>query len=175
MTRHLPEMPGSVCLAYRLTHRPKWNPMGPHKMKGRKKVTMSNQPENENQQIQTVTPQELREFLLAELEATKQAIAELSDEQMEIITGGALHHEEAYEQNIIQDFHNSLSFTPPPSPQHAPVFVRSAPPSPTNPIVDVNRRGANLPSTLRRTNSAGPVPEAHAYADRRWDFMRGRG
>jgi hypothetical protein len=149
----------------------------------RKKVTMSNQPENENQQSQTVTPQELREFLLAELEASKQAIAELSDEQMEIITGGALHNEEAYEQGIIHDFHNTVSFTPSPSPQHtptpspqhAPVFVRSAPPSPTNPIVDGNRRRANLPSTLRRTNSAGAVPEIHAYLDRSGDFMRGRG
>jgi hypothetical protein len=140
---------------------------------------MSNQPENENQQSQTVTPQELREFLLAELEASKQAIAELSDEQMEIIAGGARHPEEAQVQGIIHDEWNALNFhpspqqTPTPSPQHAPVFVRSAPPSPTNPIVDVNRMRANLPSTLHRTNSAGPVPEVHAYVDSITNFRRG--
>jgi hypothetical protein len=51
---------------------------------------MSNQPENEMQQSETITPQELREALLSELEASKQAIAELSDEQLEEIAGGAI-------------------------------------------------------------------------------------
>lgn len=49
---------------------------------------MSNQPENENQQ--TVTPEEVREYLLAELEASKQTIAELSDEQLEEVAGGGI-------------------------------------------------------------------------------------
>ena len=44
---------------------------------------MSNQPENE-----ALTPQELREALLAELEASQQVIAEFSDEQLEEIAGG---------------------------------------------------------------------------------------
>jgi len=51
---------------------------------------MSNQPEQENQQPETVTPQEIREAILADLEASKQAIAELSDKELEQITGGGL-------------------------------------------------------------------------------------
>ena len=46
---------------------------------------MSNQPENENQQ--TVTPEEVREALLAELDASKQEIEALNDEELESITG----------------------------------------------------------------------------------------
>ena len=44
---------------------------------------MSKQTENE-----TMTSQEFREFLLAELEASRQAIAELSNEQLEEVVGG---------------------------------------------------------------------------------------
>jgi hypothetical protein len=44
---------------------------------------MSKQTENE-----TMAPQEFREFLLAELEASRQAIAELSNEQLEEVVGG---------------------------------------------------------------------------------------
>jgi hypothetical protein len=47
---------------------------------------MSNQPENEQTVI--VTPEEVRQSLIAEIEATKQAIAELSDEELEEATGG---------------------------------------------------------------------------------------
>ena len=47
---------------------------------------MSNQFENENQQ--TIAPEEVRQSLLAELEEGKQAIAELSDEDLEEIAGG---------------------------------------------------------------------------------------
>ena len=43
---------------------------------------MAKQTENE-----TLTPQELRESLLAELEANRQAIAELSNEQLEEVMG----------------------------------------------------------------------------------------
>jgi hypothetical protein len=49
---------------------------------------MSNQPENENQQY--VTPEEVRQFLLTELDASKQVIEELSDEQLEEVAGGGL-------------------------------------------------------------------------------------
>jgi hypothetical protein len=52
----------------------------------RKERTMFNQPENENQQ--SVTPEEVRQSLLAELDASKQAIEELSDEQLEEVDGG---------------------------------------------------------------------------------------
>jgi hypothetical protein len=47
---------------------------------------MSNQSEHENQQ--TMTPEEVRQSLLAEIDATKQAIAELSNEQLEEVVGG---------------------------------------------------------------------------------------
>jgi bacteriocin-like protein len=48
---------------------------------------MSHQPDNEIQQ--SMTPEETRQHLLAELEASQQAIAELSNEELEKITGGA--------------------------------------------------------------------------------------
>ena len=46
---------------------------------------MSDQPENGNQQ--TITPEEVRQALLTELDASKQAIEALSDEELEAITG----------------------------------------------------------------------------------------
>jgi hypothetical protein len=45
---------------------------------------MSNQSENEQQR----RPETVRQSLLAELNASKQAIADLSNEEMEAITGG---------------------------------------------------------------------------------------
>ena len=54
----------------------------------RKETTMSNQPEHENQQ--NLTPEEVRQSLLAEIDATKQAIAELSNEQLEEVVGGGI-------------------------------------------------------------------------------------
>ncbi len=47
---------------------------------------MSDQAENENQQ--TVTPEEVRQSMLAELDASQEAIAELSDEELEEVAGG---------------------------------------------------------------------------------------
>jgi hypothetical protein len=44
---------------------------------------MSQQPENE-----ALTPQQLREALLLELETSQQALADLSDEQLEDVAGG---------------------------------------------------------------------------------------
>ena len=48
---------------------------------------MSNQPENEQTTI--VTPEEVRQSLIAEIDATKQAITELSEEELEEVAGGA--------------------------------------------------------------------------------------
>jgi len=48
---------------------------------------MSNQTEQEKQQ--TMTPEELHQPLQAELDAIRQAIEALSDEQLKAITGGA--------------------------------------------------------------------------------------
>jgi hypothetical protein len=53
----------------------------------KKGLIMSNQPENEMQQ--TLTPEEVRQYLLAELEASKQVVAELSDKELEEAAGGA--------------------------------------------------------------------------------------
>jgi hypothetical protein len=49
-------------------------------------MTMSNQPENEKQQI--ITPEEARQHLLGEIEVIQQAITELRDEELEEISGG---------------------------------------------------------------------------------------
>ncbi len=56
---------------------------------------MSNQPEYEEQQPQTATPEEVRQILLAELEASKQAIQELNEEQLGEIAGGGWIHDAA--------------------------------------------------------------------------------
>jgi hypothetical protein len=47
---------------------------------------MSNQPENEIQPSSTL--EEVRQSLLAELDASKQTITDLSDEELEAIAGG---------------------------------------------------------------------------------------
>lgn len=127
---------------------------------------MSNQPENEMPQPNTMTPQELREALLAELEAGKQIIAELSDEQMEAITGGALPDAVAEVHGAILHDANAIHL-----PQaHQPSFhpdgrSPSAPPSPTG--SRVVQRLAVLPVGLRRTRSALPVPDVADYRARR--------
>ena len=48
---------------------------------------MSNQPENANQQ--TLTAEEVRQYILDELDANQQVIAELSEGELETILGGA--------------------------------------------------------------------------------------
>ena len=50
---------------------------------------MSNQAENEKQQPETVAPEVVRQFILAEIEASKPVIAELSDEELEEVAGGS--------------------------------------------------------------------------------------
>jgi len=50
---------------------------------------MSYQSEHENQPSQIMTPNEVRQSLLAELEANQQAITELSEEELETIAGGS--------------------------------------------------------------------------------------
>src|SRR5690242_9134084 len=51
---------------------------------------MSNQSENEMQQSETMTPDEVRQYLQAELEAGAQEISELSDEELEQVAGGGM-------------------------------------------------------------------------------------
>ncbi len=62
---------------------------------------MSNQPENEKQQVETIAPEEVRQFLLAELEASKQALVELSNEQLGEIAGGYLPTREQVYNKIV--------------------------------------------------------------------------
>lgn len=50
---------------------------------------MSNQPDQEMQSSETLTSEEVRQSILAELEASKQELAEISDEQLMEITGGS--------------------------------------------------------------------------------------
>jgi hypothetical protein len=49
---------------------------------------MSNQPDQKMQPSETLTSEEVRQSILAELEASKQEVAEISDEQLMEITGG---------------------------------------------------------------------------------------
>ncbi len=51
---------------------------------------MSNQPEQANQQ--SLTSEELRQHLLTQIEASKQAIEELNDEELEGVAGGGFLH-----------------------------------------------------------------------------------
>jgi hypothetical protein len=100
---------------------------------------MTNQPDNK-----TLTPQALRQSLLSTLQASKQAITALTDEQLVSVVGGfrvPLTHEDKvyiFNRYLANDEVN------PNGDQH------SAPPSP--------RRERLPPSqTLRRTLSAGPI------------------
>ena len=56
----------------------------------RKEKILMNQSENERQ-LKTMLPGELRQFLLAEIETGKQTIEALSDNQLEEIVGGMNH------------------------------------------------------------------------------------
>ena len=49
---------------------------------------MSNQAEHEHEPSQTLTPEELRQSLLSQIDATKEAVYALSDEEVEQIAGG---------------------------------------------------------------------------------------
>jgi hypothetical protein len=49
---------------------------------------MSNQPQQEHEHPKIITPEELRQSILTELEARKQEIVDLSNEQLMEITGG---------------------------------------------------------------------------------------
>jgi hypothetical protein len=51
---------------------------------------MPNQADQEKQQAETISSEEVRQFLLSELEARKQNIVELSNEQLSEIAGGFL-------------------------------------------------------------------------------------
>lgn len=56
----------------------------------RKEMSMSNQANQEKQPSKTIPSEEVRQFLLDELEARKQALVELSNEQLGEIAGGYL-------------------------------------------------------------------------------------
>jgi hypothetical protein len=59
----------------------------------RKEKSMVNRSDNEKmQQPESLTPEELRQFLLAELEVGKQVIEALNDEQLEEVVGGVRNY-----------------------------------------------------------------------------------
>lgn len=141
---------------------------------------MSNQPEQENQQPETVTPQEIREAILADLEASKQAIAELSDEELEQITGGGLtgwisnlHHEMILEtsvnpeKGIYIDPHTNTLYKVPtntydPSMKKHEDAPSSPPSSPSSPGMSSWSSSSSLSSlsrssTLRRRTPSSPA------------------
>src|SRR5690348_4881823 len=64
-------------------------------------MNMSNQAENETQQVETIATEEVRQFLLAELEASKQALVELSNEQLGEIAGGFLPSREQFYNRMV--------------------------------------------------------------------------
>ena len=121
---------------------------------------MSNQEENENQQTEIMTPEEVRQSLLAEIDATRQAIAELSDEELADVSGAGLS------TAALRTTFNWLH--PKPKPGEYTV-TRAAPNSPM--ARDVQPTSASI----RRTNSA-PVdstrPETHNQLLRNnsWDW-----
>jgi hypothetical protein len=51
---------------------------------------MSNQSENKMQQTQT--PEEIRQHLLAQVEASKKTLEDLSEEELEAVAGGSFLH-----------------------------------------------------------------------------------
>ena len=52
---------------------------------------MSNQAEHEYELSQTLTAEEIRQSLLSQLDATKEAVYALSDEEVEQVTGGMIN------------------------------------------------------------------------------------
>jgi hypothetical protein len=67
---------------------------------------MSNLSENEMTQPETVTPQEIREYILTNLEDTKQVIATLSDEELEEIAGAGQGMSNAW--NNVVHYHGKV-------------------------------------------------------------------
>ena len=122
---------------------------------------MSNRPEDRNQQTEIVTPEEVRQSLLAEIDATRQAIAELSDEELADVTGGGKMSPASLRATFNWLF-------PKPKPGEHTVTISA----PTSPMArDVQPTSASI----RRTNSA-PVdstrPETHNQLLRSnsWDW-----
>jgi hypothetical protein len=111
-------------------------------------MIMSNQSENENQQI--MTPGEVRQLLLAEIDAVQQAIAEVSNEQLEEVVGGGW-------------FTRCFTCrTPPSSPLHvsSPVVSSAPPPHPFEPKRQFNQFGgldtvASLSEALKKPEAGG--------------------
>lgn len=49
---------------------------------------MSNQAEHEHEPSKVLTAEELRQFLLSQMDGTKEAVSELRDEEVEQVAGG---------------------------------------------------------------------------------------
>jgi hypothetical protein len=56
-----------------------------------RKTPMSNQAEHEHEPSKTLTAEELRQSLLSQIDATKEAVYALSDEEVEQVAGGMIN------------------------------------------------------------------------------------
>jgi 1,6-anhydro-N-acetylmuramate kinase len=104
---------------------------------------MSNQGEQEKQQPEHLSIEEVRQFILAELEASQQIIATLSDEELADVAGGGQGISVSYSG----DGDIRSIFTP--------LYSRSAPSTPR----------ANASSQpLRRTKSLNDLPNTDVHS-----------
>lgn len=123
------------------------------------KKTLLNQSENEKkQQPETLTPQELRRSLLAKVEAGKQMIEALDDEQLEEVVGGA--------GDVAGVLAGMRASSPPPAPR-----LSNAPVKPSERILYVPKSHleGDLQSVLKRSYSTGDIPDV---VGRRPEFNR---
>jgi hypothetical protein len=127
-----------------------------------KEITMSNQPENEKQQPETMTVQEIRESILIELEASKQTIAELSDEELKQIAGaGNIGSALAHAHANINALLNQPIFPDPPA-QPAPHPAQPGTPASSMALSGPSRTSSNVSRSpimhslpiLKRSHSA---------------------
>jgi hypothetical protein len=116
---------------------------------------MSYQPEHENQQPETVTPQVLRQFILAELEAKQQVIGQLSDEQLVEIVGGTIG--KVYTPPTINwtPKQHTQEIAPVLEPHHVSPAPSTASPAPSTASPVSSRTPSPLSATASSTTSSG--------------------
>ena len=115
---------------------------------------MSNQPEQEHPQPETLTPQELRESILTDLEATRQAIVALNDEELETVAGGYVHPSFERVERARRALHEIFTGRP-------NRLDISAPSTPQN-----RAQNSVPPSSLHRTKSTGSMSDHQGQMER---------
>jgi hypothetical protein len=114
---------------------------------------MSNQGEQEKQQPEHLSIEEVRQFILAELEASQEIIATLSDEELAAVAGGGQGTSVSYSGNV--DIRSI--FTP-----TYPGLSRSAPSTPRANIQGSSNSASSQP--LRRTKSLNDLPGTDVHS-----------